>query len=225
MSETKPRAGFAGRRGWLPVALASWLVPAILCAAYIVLMLTSDVDATGAAWESVGLAFVLILWWLFRMLTESAAMARAVAIGDADRVAELADHQLDRRRTARSRAPYLVYRALAHELVGEFPDALARLDEAKPVGPWRRIATSVRVSALVELGRVEEARRAFDADERREVVRDAQLAIVGRLAEAILVRAEGDRSQATELLSAVVRDVRAGSGTRARAQAMLETMG
>jgi hypothetical protein len=222
----KPRAGFAGRRGWVAVALAGWLIPGIMTAAYIVLMFTSEVDASGAAWESIGLAFVLLLWWLFRLLTEHAAMARAVAIGDSERVAELADYQLGKRRSARGRARYLVYRALADELDGDWQAVLARLAQAEPQGPWRWVAASVRVSALVELGRVAEARVTFDAELSRGagIVRDAQLAILGRLAEARLRRAEGDRAGATELLSSLVRDVRAGSGTRARAQQLLDQL-
>jgi hypothetical protein len=219
------RAGFAGRRGRVAVALASWLIPGIMVGAYIVLMFTSDVDATGAAWESIGLGFVLILWWLFRLLTEHAAMARAVSIGDAARVAELAEHQLRKNRSARSRAPYAVYRALAFELVDDWQSALAVLAEAKPEGTWQRVAASVRVSALVELGRTTEARKVFDRDMRGPRVRDAQLDVLAVVAEARLRKAEGDRAGAEQLLARVARDVRAGSGTRARAQQQLDRLG
>lgn len=220
----KPRAGFAGRRGWAAVTLASWLVPAIMTAAYWLLIITSDVDRTGASWEAIGLAFVLLLWWMFRLLTEHAAMARAVAVGDSERVAELADHQLAKRRLPRTRARYLVYRALAYELDGDWNAALQRLDQAKPEGAWRAIAGSVRVSALAELGRTREARVVFDAEVRRTTVRDAQLGLLSRLAEAKLCEAEGDRASAIELVEALARNVRAGSGTRARAQAMLDEL-
>jgi hypothetical protein len=219
----KPRPGFAGRRSRAAVMLASWLVPAIMAAAYMILIVTSEVDRTGAAWEAIGFAFVLLLWWMFRLLTEHAAMARAVAVGDAERVAEIADHRLGKR-FARSRTTFLVYRALAYELDGDWQAALQRLDQAKPAGAWRSIAASVRVSALAELGRASEARAVFDADVQRGAVRDAQLGLLSRLAEARLRRAEGNREAASELVEALAHNVRAGSGTRARAQAMLEEL-
>src|SRR5439155_1452425 len=91
--------------GRIWVVFASWLIPVMMMTAYGVLILTSDVDATGAAWEAIALGFVLVLWFLFRVLTEHAALSRAVDIGDAERLIELADFQLARRqRHSRPRA-------------------------------------------------------------------------------------------------------------------------
>jgi hypothetical protein len=218
---TQARVGFGGKRGLVWVLLASWLIPLMMTGAYVVLIMTSDVDATGAAWEAIGLGFVLVLWFLFRVLTEDAAMARAVDIGDADLVIELADFQLKRRRSASRRAPFHVYRALAYDVRGDWKAALAELDRAEPRGNWRALAATVRVSALAETGRTEEARKLFDAElAGRVVTRVMQVDILTRLAEARLRRAEGDREGATKVLDRLVDDVRAGSGIRDRARAL-----
>ena len=79
---TNRGGGFLGRRGPVWTFIAGWFVPVVMTLAYITLALTSETDATGWAWMSIGLAFVLTLWWLFRTLTKSAAMARAMAVGE-----------------------------------------------------------------------------------------------------------------------------------------------
>ena len=73
--------GFLGRRGAFWQFISGWFVPVVMAIAYATLALTSGTDATGWAWMSIGLAFVLTLWWLLRMLTRSAAVARAMAVG------------------------------------------------------------------------------------------------------------------------------------------------
>jgi len=214
------RLGFGGKRGLVWVLLASWLVPLMMTGAYVVLIATSEVDATGASWEAIAFAFVLVLWFIFRVLTEHAAMARAVDVGDADRIIELTDFQLARHRTARGRAPYHVYRALAFDIRGDAAAALAELDKCQPRGSSRALAATVRVSALAETGRTADARALFDADLSAQQ-RDPQLAILARLSEARLRRAEGDEAAASALLAKLADNVRAGSGIRARARSLL----
>ncbi len=220
-----PRTGFAGHRGLLWVIAAGWVVPAMMTAAYIILMLTSETDTTGKAWESMGLAFVLVLWFVFRLLTERAAMARAVALSDPERVLELAEFQLSRRRSARGKAPYHVYRALGLALREDYAGALAELDRAEPRGRYRALAAAVRTGALAELGRAGEARKVFDAElTGKPVTRDHDADILSRLSEARLRIAEGDRAGAQPILARLADDVRAGSGTRDRARALLEKL-
>jgi len=214
------RLGFGGKRGLVWVLLASWLIPLMMTAAYIVLIATSEVDATGAAWEAIAFAFVLVLWFIFRVLTEHAAMARAVDVGDADRVIELADFQIARHRTARGKAPYHVFRALGLDIRGDSAGALAELDKCEPRGSSRALAATVRVGVLAETGRAADARALFDADLSTQQ-RDPQLAILPRLTEARLRRAEGDEAAASALLTKLADNVRAGSGIRARARALL----
>jgi hypothetical protein len=218
-----PRTGFAGKRGLFWVVAAGWVVPGMMTTAYIVLMLTSETDATGRAWESVGLAFVFVLWWVFRILTETAAMARAVAVADPARVLELADFQLARRRRAKSRAPFHVYRALGLELRNDWEGALSELEHVTPTGAFRALAATVRTSAFAETGRAAKAREVFDAElAGKPVTRALDADILARLAEARLLIAEGDRAGAEALLAKLANDIRAGSGIRDRAQALRE---
>lgn len=200
--------GFAGKRGKGWVLAGRWVAPGMMCIAYFVLMATSEVGWSGKAWEALGLAFVMTLWFLFRSLTARGAMARAVAVGDGDRVLELAEQ---RRGPARH-----LYRALAHDIRGEWPATLAELDRARPEGGWRLIAAAVRVGALVETGRATEARAVFDAElagGARE--RDHSATTLVRLAEARLSWGQGDLEAAERQLAALVDDVRAGAGVRA----------
>ena len=140
--------------------LQSWGVPVAMTGVYATLAWSADTSTTGKAWIAIGLALVLVVWWLFRFLTENAALARAVSVGDANRVLELTERQLHLRKRARARAPYLVYRGLAFELRGDWTQALAAIDEARleavrasqrPM--WQLLAASVRIAALVETGR------------------------------------------------------------------------
>ena len=219
----QPRTGFAGRRGWMWVVAAGWVVPAMMSLAYVILMFTSETDTTGKAWESIGLAFVFVLWFLFRLVTERAAMARAVAVGDAERVLELADFQLSRRGSETKKAPFHVYRALALDIRGDWSGALAELDRVKePRGAFRQLAATVRTSALAELGRAPEARAVFDRElSGQPISRDHNADILARLADARLRAAEGDRAGAEQLLARLADDIRAGSGIRDRAKAEL----
>lgn len=209
--------------------LVSWGVPLAMTGVYTVLAIVSGASHTTKAWMAVGLGFVFVVWWMFRLLTEHAALSRAVAVGDAARVLELTERQLRRRTSPAARAPFLVYRALAHELRGEWAAARAALDEAelealRPSArpPWQLLAASVRIAALVETGQLAAARRVLDHElapaastlDRRL---HASAYLFARLATGRVQLAEGDAAQARTSLSAVVDDIRAGAAQRATA--------
>jgi len=212
----RTRVGFFGHRGVLAIIVSSWLVPVMMTIAYVFMMLTADTDssvdrATRVAWMSLGLAFVLVVWWIFKLLVQYAAFARAAEIGDVERLRELCEHRRGK--------PYLVYLALAHELSGEWAAALATLDEAGTVPPkLRALAASVRVAALVETGDLAAARRALDGFPPRRAYADDLLA---RLASLRVRSAEGDDAAAGEL-ARLADDVRAGARVRAAARALLQ---
>ncbi|MDB4957136.1 MAG: hypothetical protein JWO36_4705 [Myxococcales bacterium] len=221
--------GFAGKKGIGWSLLASWLIPVMMTGAYIVLAVTSETDHTGQAWMSIGLAFVLILWWLFRLLTEHAALSRAVAVGDADRILELTDKQLNpprwvRKRGAGDRARLQIFRALAYETRGDWQAALDAVS-VTPVlsrqAPTLGVeAACIRVAAYVETGRVDEARRILDATITPAAARlDRRTNPVGyvnaNLARGRVRWAEGAFDEAADLFQRVIDDVRAGSGQRA----------
>jgi tetratricopeptide (TPR) repeat protein len=221
--------GFFGHRDRFWVLLSRWMVPAMMSIAYFLLVLTSDTGTAGKLWIALGLVFVLTLWWVFRVLMQHAALSRAVAVGDADRVLELAEEQLAGRRGDAARAPLLIYRALGHEIRGEWPAVLATLDEARPQAVrgaagrrWRLLAASSRVASLIETGRTAEAREVLDrdllpnapaADHRTE----AAAYLAAMLARGRVLAAEGAFDEALPLLQRVIDDVR--SSDRARSLA------
>ena len=133
--------------------LTRWAVPVMMAGAYTLLAVTSETDAAGKAWMAVGFGFVLVVWFVFRALTETAALARALSVGDTVKLFELAARYLPRKRRPVDRAPFLIGRALALQLRGEFAEALATLDEARPTPELQPLARAVRIGALVELGR------------------------------------------------------------------------
>jgi len=188
--------------------LQRWAVPVMMTLAYVFLAATSETNTTGKAWMGVGLVFVLLVWFMFRGLTETAALSRALSIGDVARLQALADHRLARTRRPAARARYLVARALAHQLRGEFTEALAALDEAQPPPELQPLAAAVRIGALVELGRPA-------ADARDFAISTPRAPALGWLVEAELAWRDGDHATAAQQLARVIDDIRAGSATRA----------
>lgn len=207
-TEPVTSGGFLGHNGKLWQAIASWFVPLIMTIAYVVLALTSETDATGWAWMSIGLAFVLVMWWLFRTLTRSAAMSRAIAIGDVSRIT-----QIDGRP---------IYRAIAHEMHGQWSEALAALATITPTKPRERVQVlTVRIGALVETGEVARARDLLP-ELALELARldprmEAGSHIAARLATGKVLTAERKHGEALAVLEQVIGDIRAGQNARALA--------
>jgi tetratricopeptide (TPR) repeat protein len=205
----RPRVGFVGRRGGIWTFIASWFVPVTMTIAYVLLALTSETDLIGWAWMSLGLAFVLVLWWMFRALTHTASMARAIAVGDAERVLEIDDAPL--------------YRAVAHELRAEWTQALRALAEATPRSARDQVlAVTTKIAALVETGEVARARDVLDTELANPLAKlnprmDAASHIAALLARGRVLTAERSHDDALALLQQVIDDIRTGSSTRALA--------
>lgn len=200
--------------------LQRWGVPIMMTLAYITLAITSETDATGWAWMSIGLGFVFVIWWTFRIVTEGAALARAAAGGDAKRLLELANTQLERRR-GKSRAQFVVWRAMALDLQGDRRGALDALDLVPPnvLTPQMQMrADVVRIGACVELGDIGVARQHVDRLRASHPERFGPEAVVtARLAEARVLFGEGDLDAAAPLFQRVIDDIRAGEQQRALA--------
>jgi len=188
--------------------LSRWAVPVMMSLAYLLLAVTSDTDATGKTWMGVGLGFVMVVWFVFRGLTETAGLSRAISVGDTARLFELADRQLARRRKPADRARFLVARGLGHQLRGEFAEALAALDGVAPAPELVPLAQAIRIGAGVELGR--------PADELRALVVSAPRApALAWLAEGEIAWRAGDLDTAAARLARVINDIRVGSAIRA----------
>lgn len=213
--------------------LQSWAVPVVFGGAYAILMWSSGTSNTGKAWMAIGFAFVFVLWWMFRLLTQHAALSRAVSHGDAAMVIELTDAQLRKRKSPSGRAPFLVYRALAYELTGDWAKALATLDEAKldavaaaSRATWQLLAASVRVTALVETGKLEDARGVLTTELMPAAAKlDGRLHssshLFKKLAAARILVADQKPAEARLLLQGILDDIRAGSGIRATAHFLM----
>ena len=204
---TKPKVGFVGRRGFLWWWIASWFVPAMMTCAYVIFALTSGADPSGWAWMSIGLAFVLVLWWMFRMLTRSAAMTRAIDVGDTERIREI--------------DPSPLYAGIADELDGKWADALRDVERVTSHKPRVRVlAATVRIGALVETGEVAKARTVLDDELAPALARldprmDAQAHLLGTLARGRVLAAERANGEARKILQKVIDDIRTGATARA----------
>lgn len=185
--------------------VSRWAVPVMMTLAYAFLAVTSDTDATGKLWMAAGLCLVLSAWFAFRALAEAAALSRALAVGDTARLFELSGRELARRHRPAVRARFLVARAFAHLLRGEFAAALTTLDEARPAPDLEPFATALRITALVELDRPADG---LD-------VRAPRIPWLSWLADGELAWRRGDLDTAAPLLARVTGDIRAGSALRA----------
>ena len=221
------RVGVFGRRQLLWVALARFLVPGMMLISYVFLTLVADTSTSNKLWIAGGYGFVLSIWFTFRYQMDRASVARAAAVGDADRLLELADEQLARKRSPAARAPFEIYRALAYDVRGDWPAVLAALDLAKAGGtprpPWQIYAATARVAALVETGRLAEARAVLDRElpgmDRGPAPRLlAQAHLRARLEHARVLAAEGRTDEALELLQRVIDDVRTTDSLREMAR-------
>lgn len=202
------QGNFLGRNGPFWRFVASWFVPVIMTFAYAVLAATSGTDATGWAWMSVGLAFVLVLWWMFRMLANNAAMTRAVNVGDHERVTEIDKRPLPA--------------AVAFEIKGDWTKALLAVRRAHPKKPRDQVlAATTEISALVETGEVAKAREVLEAMRPTVAKLNERLEgashITARLAEGKVLAAERSNTEALAILQRVIDDVRTGQRTRATA--------
>lgn len=207
---TEQGAHFAGNRGRGWALVARWVVPVMMGGAYCALISMSEVGISGALWEAGGFALVLGFWIAFRKLTHGGALARAIAVGDYERVLELSRDPVDH--------------AVAYEMRHDWPNALHTLDHiAAPLTPERQvIAAAVRIHALCETGEVVRAREILDRDiESRFAQLDRRLHATGydraQLARGRVLAAEGRRDEATTVLAKLAEDVRADPNLRAEA--------
>lgn len=202
-------ASFAGKRGRGWAWAASLAVPLMMGIAYCVLIATSDVGASGASWEAGGFVLVLVVWFAFRTLTHRAALARAVAVGDHERILELAKSPTDI--------------AVAYELRSDWPAVVRTLDAAQPRTPSEHvIGGALRIHALIATGELARAREVLDRDvEPRTKQLDPRLHAMAlaraQLARGRVLAAEGRAADADAVLQRLIDDVRTGEPLRAAA--------
>lgn len=204
--------------------LSRWAVPVMMTLAYALLVVTSETDASGKAWMAAGLLLVMTVWFIFRALADSAALSRALSVGDTERLLALADRGLAHRRTRPPavRARFLVARGLAHLLRGELPAARTALDAAEPDPELQPLAATLRLIVQVELAAPETAGTLPRADQPDTPgmldsfpVSAPRAPWLAWLADGLRARRTGELDAATSLLTRVTDDIRAGSALRA----------
>ena len=205
--------------------LSRWAVPVMMTAAYALLVATSETDTTGKAWMAAGLVLVMIAWFTFRALADAAALARALSVGDTERLLALADRGLCHRRARLPaiRARFLVARGLAHLLRGEFPAARTALDAAEPAPDLQPLAATLRLIVQVELAARETAGPAAPRGDRPDTsgaldtfpVAAPRAPWLAWLADGLRAWRTGQLDAATSLLTRVTDDIRTGSALRA----------
>jgi len=188
--------------------LAIWGVPIGMTICYAFLAYTAETDASGQAWMAIGLGFVFVIWFVFRLLAERAALHRALGVGDTVRLFALADKHLARARKDAARAPFLVARAFAYQLRGDMAQSLATIEQAHPDPELAPLAQLIKINALVELDRPIES----------PIAPAPRTPSLVWLAEGELAWRSGDREVASDKLNRVIDDIRAGSATRAIAR-------
>lgn len=199
--------------------LSRWAVPVMMCAAYALLAVTSEVDPAGTAWMAVGLVFVMVVWFVFRRLTATAGLSRALSVGDTAKLLELSDRDLARKRPPADRARYLVARGLARFLRGELADALAALDGIALPPELEPVAEVVRIGARLDLGRAADAGvpvvPVVSVVYPRDALANRRSPALGWLAAAQRAWGRHELDAAAPLLARVIDDVRGGAATRA----------
>jgi hypothetical protein len=184
-------------------------VPVLVIGAWVFLAFSAETDATGYSWMAVGFSLVAVLWALFRLAIRRAGLARALSTGDPASVFKIAR---GRRRDA------AVYRALAHEMKGDWNAVLTETPPPDP--PSKLLVAYARAGALVELGDPVKARAELASAPRAEQIRrplHSPAPILASLAEGRVRWAEGDLDAATPLLERAADDVRTGPYSRAEA--------
>lgn len=210
--------------------LTGWPVPVFLILLFASLISTSDAPPAGIAATYLGLGLVLLLWGVFREYSIHAEIARFLAIGTGETARKAVEAQLAKR-SARRRGPFLIYRAMAHELLGDWGAIEADLADAKPEllrgtgggASWQHIAHCLRIAAWCEQSLqkggdaqlLARARQTYDEHVAPHAAAATLGSIVATLALGRLLFAEGDLAGAREQLTPLPRNIRLGPAQRA----------
>ena len=203
--------------------LTGWPVPLFMMLVFAALISTSDASNAGVLAAGFGLLLVLLFWGMFREMSVHAEISRALSIGDGAAAARLAEVQL-KKRSARRSGPFVIYRAMAHELTGRWREIEDDLAATKPEhlrgagggSSWQLVADCLRIGARCELGEVAKARALYDeAVAPRVHAQGGTGGIFSQLTEGRLRFFEGDHAVAQERLLPLTRNIRLGPAQRA----------
>ncbi len=204
--------------------LDSYFVPVLVALAYAGLIATSDMTPAMMALTLGFFGIVLLLWSGFRELRLHAIASRHAAVGEPDELLALAEKQVTRRLRAKTRVPFQIYIAMAHELRGDrdaAKTALAATDldllHPKVRRTWGAIHASLRITLLTRDGDAAGARKVLEESLRPflKYIPGAGAEVILREAEARVLLAEAKPDEARPMFEALAKDIRLGPATRA----------
>lgn len=202
----------------------SYLIPIILLSTWLLMFASAKLRGLPAIAALLAFGVVVVLWASYRELRAHAAASRHAAQGEPEELLALADAQLARRWTVRSRIPFHLYRSIAHHLRGDRAAARDALDAAdlsrihtKAGRSWRILHAAQRIALLADTGDAAEARRILERELQPQLrfVPGAGADVIATEAEARVLVAEGRPADALPRLERLARDVRLGPAPRA----------
>ena len=205
-------------------AIDTWVIPLVLVLTWVMLFASSNVRGIPAVITLFAFGLVVVMFRAYRELRVHAAAARHAAQGDPDELSALADREIEKRWTTKSRAPFHIYRSIAFQLRGEWGEARKALDAAdlKRIGgrarrSWSMLHDAQRINLLAEEGDAAGARRVLEQDllPMLRFVPGAGAKVIADEAEARVLLAERRFDAALPTYDKLAKDVRLGPATRA----------
>lgn len=204
--------------------IAELIVLFVVALAWLAFVVFSGATGIAKALMGVGFAFALMLMFTIRELKQHATISRYAAIGEPDKILEIADAQLSRRRSPKRRVPFQVYKAIAQGMKGEWEDVIETLEAidfermgAKARRTWQFLYYNNLLAAYCFTGRVAEARTMFDdhIEPFGTIVRSPGTKLAISESRAKLHYFEDDLDEARKGFESLVDDVRLASAARA----------
>lgn len=206
------------------VAIGELAVIAIFAAAYGVLVAASEASNTVKVIILIAFALGFLLWSTARELRVHASASRLGAIGEPDELIELADKQLARRRAARRRVPFYIYKALAYSMKSEWDEAtkiLEGIDFGSLRGnarrTWQFLYYNNLLACRLFTGRTEDARAIYEEHVApfAETVKSPGTELTARESRAKVLFFEGEHDEAAEIFSDLTNEIRIAQASRA----------
>ncbi len=205
-------------------AIDTWVIPLVLVLTWVMLFVSSNVRGIPAVITLFALGLVVVMFRAYRELRAHAAASRHAAQGEPDELLRLADAEIARRWTPRSRVPFHIYRSIAMQQRGEWEPARKALEasELKKMGSrtrrsWSMLHDAQLINLLAEEGDAAGARRVLEEQllPALRFVPGAGAKVIADEAEARVLLAERRFDAALPTFEKLARDVRLGPSTRA----------
>lgn len=203
--------------------LAEFLVLFVVALAWAGFVVLSGASGIAKLFMGVGFGIALMLLVTIRELMMHGTINRYANIGEPDKMIEIADAQLARRRSPARRAPFQIYKAIGHSMKADWDVAIETLEaidfdrmSGKTRRTWQFLYYNNLLPAYCFTDRVAEARGLFDdhIEPFGTIVRSPGPALAISESRAKLQYFEGDLEEARKGFESLVNDVRLASASR-----------